>query len=86
MQCIVCDSSKKQLEKVGSWNTSKIVFDNGKAEYWLNDQKLLEFEAWTDDWFKRKEAGKWDFAPEYGLARSGHLLYRTMEAGYGSKI
>lgn len=65
------DNSKKQLAKVGKWNNSKIVFDNGHVEYWLNDQKLLEFEAWTDDWFARKEGGKWDFAPEYGLARSG---------------
>jgi len=65
------DNSKKQLAEVGDWNRSKIVFDNGHVEYWLNDQKLLEFEAWTEDWFTRRESGKWDFAPEYGLARSG---------------
>lgn len=67
------DPSAKQIKKAMQWNTSKIVFDNGRVEYWLNGQKLLGFEAWTEDWFKRKESGKWDFAPEYGLARSGRI-------------
>lgn len=68
-----CDNEKKQLNKAGKWNTSKIVFDNGKVEHWLNGQKVLGFEAWSDDWFERRSGGKWDFAPEYGLARSGHF-------------
>jgi hypothetical protein len=76
------DTTKKQLNKVGSWNTAKIVFDNGKVEYWLNGQKLLEFEAWTDDWFARKASGKWDFAPEYGLAKSGVFAVQD----HGSRV
>ena len=67
------DPSAKQIKKAMEWNTSKIVFDNGLVEYWLNGQKLLGFKAWTEDWFKRKESGKWDFAPEYGLAKSGRI-------------
>ncbi|MBW6501633.1 MAG: DUF1080 domain-containing protein [Bacteroidales bacterium] len=66
-----CDNDKKQLNKAGEWNTSKIVFDNGLVEHWLNGQMVLSFEAWSDDWFERRSGGKWDFAPEYGLARSG---------------
>ncbi|HPA86906.1 MAG TPA: DUF1080 domain-containing protein [Bacteroidales bacterium] len=67
----ICDPEKKVLNKAGKWNNSKIVFDNGHVEHWLNGQKVIEFEAWTDDWFARKGSGKWDNAPEYGLARSG---------------
>ena len=37
----------------GEWNSSRIVFDNGHVEHWLNGHKILEFEAWTDDWFAR---------------------------------
>ncbi len=55
----------------GEWNNSRIVFDNGHVEHWLNGHKILEFEAWTDDWFERKNSGKWEMAPEYGLAESG---------------
>lgn len=57
----------------GQWNNSRIVFDNGHVEHWLNGHKILEFEAWTDDWFKRKNSGKWTNAPEYGLAETGAI-------------
>ena len=43
----------------GEWNSSRIVCDNGHVEHWLNGRKILEFEAWTDDWFARKNSGKW---------------------------
>lgn len=67
----VCDPEKKKIKKPGLWNTSKIVFDNGHVEHWLNGEKVIEFEAWSDDWFARKGSGKWEGAPEYGLARKG---------------
>lgn len=57
----------------GKWNNSRIVFDNGHVEHYLNGHKILEFEAWTDDWFQRKESGKWEMSPEYGLGRKGVL-------------
>lgn len=57
----------------GEWNNSRIVFDNGHVEHYLNGHKILEFDAWTPDWFKRKNSGKWENAPEYGLAESGVL-------------
>ena len=69
----VADASKTNLKPVGEWNISKIVFDNGHVEHWLNGEKVVEFEAWTDDWFERKNSGKWESAPEYGLARKGHF-------------
>ena len=65
------DYSKMHVNPVGEWNNSKIVFDNGHVEHWLNGEKILEFEAWTDDWFARKGSGKWAHAPEYGLAGEG---------------
>lgn len=65
------DKSKMKINPYGEWNNSKIVFDNGHVEHWLNGEKILEFEAWTEDWFKRKNSGKWSNAPEYGLAKKG---------------
>ncbi len=67
----VPDTTKLIIKPAGEWNTSKIVFDNGHVEHWLNGEKVIEFEAWTDDWFARKNSGKWENAPEYGLARKG---------------
>jgi hypothetical protein len=65
------DTTKMKVNPQGQWNNSKIVFDNGHVEHWLNGEKILEFEAWTDDWFARKNSGKWTNAPEYGLAKKG---------------
>lgn len=65
------DLSKAKLNPAMKWNTSKIVFDNGHVEHWLNGVKVVEFEAWTNDWFNRKNSGKWENAPEYGLAHRG---------------
>lgn len=65
------DKAKLNIKPAGQWNNSKIVFDNGHVEYWMNGEKTLEFEAWTDDWFNRKNNGKWKDAPEYGLTPTG---------------
>ncbi|MFA5326528.1 MAG: DUF1080 domain-containing protein [Prolixibacteraceae bacterium] len=65
------DKAKLHVNPAGQWNNSKIVFDNGHVEYWMNGVKTLEFEAWSDDWFTRKNSGKWHNAPEYGLATTG---------------
>ena len=46
----------------------------------MNGQKTIEFEAWSDDWFQRKNSGKWENAPEYGLARKG--LICLQDHGY----
>ncbi len=67
------DASKMKVNPVGKWNSSKIVYDNGHVEHWLNGKKIVEFEAFTDDWFKRKASGKWGDATEYGLAEEGLL-------------
>ena len=65
------DTTKMKVNPYGQWNNSRIVFDNGHVEHWLNGVKILEFEAWTEDWFTRKNSGKWANAPEYGLAKKG---------------
>ena len=65
------DYEKMHINPVGEWNSSKIVYDNGHVEHWLNGEKIVEFEAYTDDWFARKASGKWGNATEYGLAHEG---------------
>jgi hypothetical protein len=57
------------VKPVGQYNTSKIVVNGAHREYWLNGVKVVEFEAWTDDWNKRKDTGKWKDAPGYGMAK-----------------
>jgi hypothetical protein len=66
-------NDKKKLNPVGEWNTSKIVFNNGHVEHWLNEEKVVEFEAWNDAWKKEKNEGKWKDFPDYGLAKKGRI-------------
>lgn len=65
------ENIKKAIKGANEWNKSRIVFDNGHVEHWLNGEKIVEFETWTDDWHRRKNSGKWENAPEYGLAKTG---------------
>ncbi len=74
------DQSKMKVNPQGEWNNSVIVFDNGHVEHWLNGEKIVEFEAWTDDWFARKASGKWGNATEYGLASEGVIC--VQDHGY----
>jgi len=57
----------------GEFNHAKIVVNKGHVEHWLNGEKILEFEAWTDEWNKKKMGGKWKDYPGYGVAKSGKI-------------
>lgn len=61
------------LKPAGEWNSSEIIFDNGHVVYKLNGVVTVEFDAWTDNWYSRKNSGKWADAPDYGLGRSGNI-------------
>jgi hypothetical protein len=64
-------NESKKLKPVGEWNTSKIVFNKGHVEHWLNEAKIVEFQAWDAEWTKKKTTGKWKDYPDYGLAKTG---------------
>ena len=64
-------NNKKKVNPVGEWNTSKIIFNKGHVEHWLNGQKIVSFQAWDAKWMKEKQEGKWKDYPDYGLAKKG---------------
>lgn len=66
-------NEKKQLNPVGEWNTSKIIFNNGHVEHWLNGEKIVEFEKGSDAWNKEKAEGKWKDFPDYSIANKGRI-------------
>ena len=75
-------NSNKEVKPVGEWNSSKIVFNNGHVEHWLNGKKVVEFEAWSDTWKKEKETGKWKDFPDYGNAKKGPIALQD----HGNKV
>jgi len=60
----------KTLNPAGEWNSSKIIYNNGHVEHWLNGKLTVEFEEGSEDFQQRYEASKW---PEY----SGWNKYKT---------
>lgn len=64
---------KKTLKPVGEFNSSRIVVKDGKVEHWLNGDKIIEYQFWTDDWKARVQKSKWKDYPQYGLARKGFI-------------
>lgn len=69
-------NTDKIRKKAGEWNNTKIVFNNGHVEHWLNGVKVVEFEAWTKEWFENKDSGKWKDMPEYGLSHIGKFCFQ----------
>lgn len=66
-------NEKKQLKPVGEWNTSKIIYNNGKCEHWLNGEKILEFDRNSEAWKQQRATGKWKDYPDYASATSGRI-------------
>jgi len=61
------------LKPVGEFNTSRILVKDGHVTHWLNGNKVVEYDLWTDDWKSRVKNGKWAEYPGYGLARNGFI-------------
>jgi len=66
-------NDKKALKPVGEWNSSTIIYNNGHVEHWLNGEKIVEFEAGSDEWTKKRTEGKWKDYPDYAKATTGKI-------------
>ena len=75
-------AENKTLKPVGEFNITRILVDGSHVEHWLNGEKIVEYEMWSDDWYQRKENGKWKDYPDYGMARKGYIALQD----HGSKI
>lgn len=74
--------SKLAAKPVGEWNQTRIVVNKGKVEHWLNGEKVVDTEMWTDEWQKAKTTGKWKDYKGYGTAKKGHICLQD----HGSEV
>ena len=58
---------------VGEWNEARIVANGSHVEHWLNGEKIVEYELWTDEWEETVAGSKWSEYPDYGTLESGHI-------------
>jgi len=78
----LADKNQKELEKVGKWNSARIVVKDSLVQHYLNGKKIIEFKQWTKDWYKRKAGGKWKDFEDYGKFKSGKIGLQD----HGNKI
>jgi len=74
-------TTSRPTNPIGEFNTTKIVVNGAHREHWLNGVKVVEFEAWTPDWLRRKSEGKWKDDDGYGMAKKGHICLQDHGGG-----
>ncbi len=66
-------ASKDVVKPVGEWNHLRLVVNGAHVEHWLNGEKIVEYELWTDQWKEMVAQTKFAAWPQYGLNRTGHI-------------
>ena len=66
-------NDKKKVMPVGEWNSSRILYNEGHVEHWLNGEMIVEFQAGDEKWLKNKTEGKWKDYPDYGSVKKGRI-------------
>lgn len=61
------------VENANQWNQSRIIVDGTHVQHFLNGAKVVDYHLWDQDWFARKEKGKWRDYPYYGMAKKGAI-------------
>ena len=65
--------TRSATRPVGDWNQSRIVKNGAHVEHWLNGEKVVEYELWSDAWKAQVAKSKFATMPAYATAKKGHL-------------
>ena len=64
----------KQFKGVGKWNHARIVSHNGKVEHWLNHEKVVEYDRFSQMFKALVAYSKYKVWDGFGQWPSGHIL------------
>jgi cytochrome c len=64
---------KDVTKPAGDWNQVRLILDGARVEHWLNGEKVVEYELWSDDWRRRVADSKFSAWPGYGMGERGHI-------------
>lgn len=64
----------KQFKGVGNWNKARIVSNNGKVEHWLNNEKVLEYDRFSQMFRALVAYSKYKKWDKFGQWPQGHIL------------
>jgi len=66
--------TRDAVKPVGEWNLTRLVVNGPHVEHWLNGEKVVEYELWSDEWKKLVAASKFNEYPDYGMKKTGHIV------------
>lgn len=66
-------AADKKVNPVGEWNTSRIVYNNGHVEHYLNGGKVVEFDESSPDFQERYKKSKWTEFPDWNKSKTGAI-------------
>lgn len=71
---LIAAPQTKPINPVGEWNHARIVSQDGKVEHWLNGEKVLEYDRFSEEFQQKVQASKYEDWEDFGKWESGHLL------------
>jgi hypothetical protein len=57
----------------GEWNQMRVRVDGARVEHWINGEKVVEYELWSDDWNQRVAKSKHKAHPKFGTFKKGPI-------------
>jgi len=64
----------KQFKGVGAWNHARIVSQDGKVEHWLNHEKVVEYDRFSQMFRALVAYSKYKVWDKFGQWPTGHIL------------
>ena len=77
----VVPNNSNSMPKPGEWNQSRILQQNGKVTFWLNDVQTVQVDLKSAEWKNLVSLSSLSKYPEFGVAISGHLAVQDWTNG-----
>jgi len=77
----VVPNNSNAMPKSGEWNQSRILQQNGKVTFWLNDVQTIQVDLQSAEWKNLVALSSLSKYPEFGVALSGHLAVQDWTNG-----
>jgi len=74
--------AKKPFKPAGNWNRLLLVVNGNHVTQILNDEIIVEYDKYSDDWTAKRNSGKWTAFPDWGKFDEGHISLQN----HGTKV
>ncbi|MEQ8239328.1 MAG: DUF1080 domain-containing protein [Cyclobacteriaceae bacterium] len=73
-KCLTTPGRSKQFKGIGNWNHCRIVSKNGKVEHWLNHEKVIEYDRYSQMFEALVNYSKYQKWENFGRWPEGTIL------------